>query len=132
MPVVEIGADVGEDTVEMIIVSAEAGKTLAAWSVENLAVEAKKRRKELGVLGASDSLVERPAGTMIEGIDLMLGVGEDFTPAEILVVREGEDIVAVGPAEMPTGGAGKVLASGAAGLVCKKTDVGERVIYEGG
>jgi len=127
-----MGAEVGEDTVEMIIVSAEAGKTLAAWSVENLAVEAKKRR-----LPAGDTLVERPAaGTMIEGIDLMLGVGEDFTvaegPAEILVVRGEEDIVAVGPAEMPIGGAGKVLASGAAGLVCKKTDVGERVIYEGG
>ena len=69
------------------VVVEEAGKTLASLSVENLA--------------------------KVAGIDMIVDVGEDDSPteglAETLIVIEGEDMVAVGSAEMLIGGAGKVV-----------------------
>ena len=49
----------------------------------------------------------------------------------MLVVGE-EDVPAVGPAETPIEGGDKVLASGVAGLVCKRRVGGARTICEGG
>ena len=90
--VVLVEAIMGTVVMGSAVVVEEAGKTLASLSVENLA--------------------------KLAGIDMIVDVGEDDSPAEglaeTLIVIEGEeDMVAVGPVDMLIGGADKVVGTSA-------------------